>query len=140
MSNKLRIWRHRARVAEAMVWLVLARVLIRHVSLRVWRSSLGRIAQEMPPDSGQTTVMFERAVERAAARLPGDIVCLPRAMALQWMLKRRGHASALLFGVLRERRDGDIRALHAWVEVGGRTVIGADPERSFVRIMALVQP
>ena len=84
--------------------------------------------------------MLTRAVERAAARLPGDTVCLPRAMALQWMLRRRGHASALVFGVQSERREGDIHALHAWVEVGGRTVIGADPERTFARGLVLVQP
>jgi transglutaminase-like putative cysteine protease len=52
-------------------------------------------------------------------------VCLPRAMATQAMLRRRGIASRLCLGVA---RDGRSLAAHAWVEVGQQVIIGeTDP-------------
>jgi hypothetical protein len=133
--------RPRLRVAEAMVLLVLARLLIVAVPLRRWRGTLGRVAPA--PEGTQITVVHRRvagAVKRAGAWLPGDFVCLPRAMAGQWMLRRRGQPSALVFGVLPEHASGDEHALHAWVETGDAVLIGADPTRTYARGLTLVQP
>lgn len=124
-----------------MALLLLARVLILLVPLRRWRGSLGRVA---PAPSGTSVNIVHRRVVRAVLRatswLPGDYVCLPRAMAVQWMLRRRGQSSALVFGVLPEHASGDMHALHAWVEVGGEVIVGADPTRTYARGLALVQP
>jgi len=143
-------WRPRARVAEAALLLALARVLIGQVRLKHWRGTLGRVAPgsvtpsltEAAPGSPQAQVQRRvvRAVLRGAERLPGDTVCLPRAMAVQWMLKRRGLPSALVFGVLPDHASGDMHALHAWVESGSRVLIGDDPTRSYARGLTLVQP
>jgi hypothetical protein len=124
-----------------MVLLLLARVLITLVPLRRWRGTLGRVAAS--PSGSPTTIVHRRvarAVLRATSWLPGDYVCLPRAMAVQWMLRRRGQPSALVFGVLPEHATGDLHALHAWVEVGHEVIMGADPTRSYARGLALVQP
>lgn len=48
-------------------------------------------------------------------------VCLPQALAAQAMLRRRGIASRLCFGVARE---GKMLAAHAWIEIGHKIIIG----------------
>jgi hypothetical protein len=56
--------------------------------------------------------------------------CLPRAMATQAMLRRRGVASRLCLGVARE----DARmAAHAWVEID-RTALADAPGERFARV------
>ena len=66
-------------------------------------------------------------VERAAQRLPFETKCLPRAMALSWLLRRRRLGHCVVIAVRPpELRDGD-HGLHAWVEVDGETVIGDLP-------------
>ena len=127
-------------MAEALALLTLARFLIARVPMRLWRSSLGRVAQEITPGETRPVSPLARAIDRAATRLPGETVCLPRAMAMQWMMRRRGLASALVFGMDRAQPLDTVPALHAWVEAGGRVVIGADPARQFARGLVLAQP
>jgi hypothetical protein len=123
-----------------MVLLILARLLVRWVALHRWRGTLGRVGEAAvsPCDPGYGAV--SRSVVAAARRLPGDFVCLPRAMAVQWMLRRRGLASALVFGVSPQAKDDGLHALHAWVEGGGRIVIGEDQRNQYARGLVLVQP
>ena len=59
--------------------------------------------------------------------MPFETVCLPRAMALSWMLRRRHIAHALVFAARPAERRDDEHALHAWVEVDGTKVIGDEP-------------
>ena len=61
-------------------------------------------------------------VHKVTAHAPFRAVCLPRAMAAQWMLRRRGVQSQLDFGV-RRGEDGALR-FHAWLSVAGETVMG----------------
>ncbi|HXS15590.1 MAG TPA: lasso peptide biosynthesis B2 protein, partial [Polyangiaceae bacterium] len=65
------------------------------------------------------------AVEAAGRRVPRDIKCLPRALALQRMLRRRGAAAEVRFGA--RRVDGEFRA-HAWLEYGGTVILGNLPD------------
>ena len=60
--------------------------------------------------------------------LPFTTKCLPRAMALSWMLCHARLPHAVVFAVRPEglRADGD--ALHAWVEVAGKRILGDLPE------------
>lgn len=61
----------------------------------------------------------------AAANLhPLPTTCLPRAVALWWLLRRAGIDSTIVLGV--QPRPGAITA-HAWVEAAGR-VLG-DPQQ-----------
>lgn len=135
----------RLRVAEALVLLAVARLLVRGVPLKHWRGSLGRMAAPAGPLAFDDAMRLRckrlsRAVQRAADRLPGTSKCLPQAMALQWMLARRAIASTLVFGIrppaLRDQGD----ALHAWVEVGGVVVLGGLPDMTFQRGLELTQP
>ncbi len=127
-------------MAEAVLWLVLARTMIAAVPMRWWRASLGRVdtapapvARSIRPAPPVCRVAV--AVDRAARRLPLNTACLPRAMAVQWMLRRRRIGSTLVVGLA----SGGAPArydLHAWVEADGITVIGAD-QRRYARGLAL---
>jgi len=130
----------RLRVGEAALLLIVARLLIMCVRFGVWRPWLGQMVNTAcrpattPP---MVTWGLVTAVERAQQRLHYPFKCLPRAMALQWMLARRGISTTLLIGVARGEAMGQLHDLHAWVEVNGTTVIGTDPSRVYARVLAL---
>ncbi|MFC3174977.1 lasso peptide biosynthesis B2 protein [Novosphingobium bradum] len=138
-----RLWRHRARVVEAMVLLAAARVLVARVPFRRWRGWLGRAA---PPGAGADPAVDEavglrarrvgRAVDQGARHLPGASKCLPRAMAAAWMLRRRNLPASVIFGVLDSGRRGTPDDLHAWVTCGGQTIAGeGKPDHSPVLVL-----
>ena len=163
-------WHLRGRTLQAMVLLCLARLLIQMLPFRWWRGTLGSLAHRAgepscadsqpgpdgsllaAPETGPAHAARRLAVhvERAAARLPFATKCLPRAMALGWLLRRAGIGYALKFAARpttgpqattgRQATTGDQAtaggpaplglqndSLHAWVEVGEITVIGALP-------------
>ena len=127
-------WRGRGATLEAMAWLVLARLLIARVPFGRWRPWLGT---PVAPPVGDPLVRLDanlaqrrlaRAVVRAAGRLPGESLCLPRAMALQWMLRRRKLGGVIHLGVRPGDQRGGLDDLHAWVTRAGEVLIGADPK------------
>ena len=124
-------WRARGATLEAMAGLAAARVLIATVPFKFWRGLLG---DQIMPESGlpgeprpanPSARRLAVAVDRAAARLPGVTKCLPRAMALQWLLHRRGLDATLVIGVKPGAARGGLDDLHAWVVSEGEVVIGA---------------
>ena len=66
------------------------------------------------------------AVIRAARRLP-RMTCLVEATAADVMLRRRGYASTLKFGVRAPEAGVSLNA-HAWVECAGMVVVGGRVE------------
>ena len=134
-------WHWRGRVAEAMVRLALARLLVTCIPLRRWSGLLGPI--NLIPSAGgganEATRLLARAVTRGAARLPFETKCLPRAIALHTLLRRTGRTSQLVIGVLGSRsrasKQGSLEDLHAWVEINGEVIIGAldEPFHPLVR-------
>ena len=120
-------WVWRLTVGEAMLWLALARFLVSAIPLKRWRRFLGPLC-EPPTVTAQldpAALVFARAVNRGAARLPFETKCLPRAMALHAMLRRHRLPSVLVIGVLDPSQRGTIEDLHAWVESNGTVIIGA---------------
>lgn len=69
------------------------------------------------------------AIDRAGRYVPGA-TCLPKSLALAWMLRGKGVAAAVRIGV---KPAGRFEA-HAWVESGG--VALNDPERPAERYAA----
>jgi hypothetical protein len=67
------------------------------------------------------------AVSAAARRIP-FATCLPQALAVQFLLTRRGIESTLWLGA-RRTEVGRFSA-HAWIKCGGRFVIGG-PTQGF---------
>jgi aryl-alcohol dehydrogenase-like predicted oxidoreductase len=107
-----------------MALLCRARLLIAWVPLRRWRNTLGSTAG-LP--SLADARQLARQVERAATWLPFETKCLPRAMALSWLLRRRHIRHAIVFAVRPPQLRDSADALHAWIESEGLKIIGDLP-------------
>ena len=120
-------WRGRALTGRAMILLAAARVAVALLPFRLWRGRLGLGGGEAARSDTCAARRLARQVERGAWRLPIATKCLHRAMALSWLLRRKGVRHAVVFAVRPpELRDGE-DALHAWVEAGGECLIGELP-------------
>ncbi|HYH37820.1 MAG TPA: lasso peptide biosynthesis B2 protein [Azospirillum sp.] len=84
------------------------------------------------PAAGAVDASTARAVARAVARasrnLPFPAVCLPQAAAAAVMLRRRGLAAEVHFGVA--KRAGTVEA-HAWSRCGDVLVSGGTDSPAF---------
>ena len=104
-----------------------ARLLVDRVPLARWRRSLG-LAVGATGEDARTARSSAADVEWAAKRLPFETKCLPRAMAVSWLLRRRRIGHVVVFAVrppdLRESSD----SLHAWVDVAGERIGGDLPD------------
>ena len=111
---------------EAAVWLGLARLLVKHVPMRYWRAWLTTADTPIATPRHALARAIARTVRSVARRWPLNAVCLPQAMAGQWMLRRRGVASRLWFGVCKAKAaDGAAKLeYHAWLTVGDECVLG----------------
>ena len=118
------LWARRLRTLRAATALCLARLTVACVPFDRWRNSLG--AATGAKSEGEAR-RLAADVEWAAKRLPFETKCLPRAMALSWMLRRRHIAHAMVFAVRPAEMRHAADALHAWVEVDGATVLGNLP-------------
>lgn len=108
----------------------LAALLVMRIGLSAWGyaalSARMPAAAETSPEAHFYARQLARRIERLARFVPGAS-CLTQALALQYLLARAGHASALHVGVRRD--DAGAFAAHAWVSCNGRIVIGAATTR-----------
>lgn len=124
--------RGRLRTVVAMIAIGAAQLAVTLVPFHRWRGSLGtrpsRLDEDrpLPPNAaeGQRTAAI---VERAAQRMPFQTKCLPRAVALSWLLRRKNLPHSVVFAVRPADRRQLPDALHAWVEINGAKVIGELP-------------
>jgi hypothetical protein len=146
-SARLVGWRRRGLIAEAAVWLSLARLALVLAPFPVIARRLGvfvspadpRVAQVIAPTSPRQTQIAKEvswAVTRGAAHVPFKAVCLPQAMAARIMLNRRGVASAMHFGAARGK-DKPLDA-HAWLDAAGVKVTGYPVGPQFAEIACFV--
>jgi hypothetical protein len=68
-------------------------------------------------------------VGACADRVPWKAVCFQRGLALHWMLRRRGIASVLHYGIA-QGNDRGLRA-HVWISADGRVVLGGAEAAEF---------
>ena len=73
---------------------------------------------------------LRRAVQVWSRRAPWRVVCFQSALALQMMLRRRGIASTLHYGIA----QGDALKAHVWLSVAGTIVIGGEDAPRFTEI------
>ena len=136
----------RVMAVEAAFYLLLARLLVRCVPMRYWMGRLhGAAAGSASPDRqgvGRQGVdrqgvgrLVGRIVRAVARRLPVEVVCLPRAVAAHWMLRRRGISSQVVFGV-RRAAPGRAPDYHAWLTVDGDTVMGGRNGAAYAPLLA----
>jgi hypothetical protein len=69
---------------------------------------------------------------RSAARMVPMATCLTQSLALQWLLRRSGYPAAVRLGVT---LHGGFKA-HAWVDCGGKTILGAEPDANYTPLPA----
>jgi hypothetical protein len=117
---------------EATVMLALARLAVRLAPAsrilgwarrprrRVRRFSMGEVG------------WIRWSIEEIAPKPWMNAACLPRALAAQAMLRRRGIASTLCLGVARENQE---LSAHAWLELGQSIVMGGDQAPLFSRLV-----
>ncbi|MGD0799029.1 MAG: lasso peptide biosynthesis B2 protein [Acidobacteriaceae bacterium] len=72
------------------------------------------------------------AVEAVARNSPAKFVCFPQTLAAYAMLRRRGVASTMVYGVTRSA-NGELIA-HTWLLVGDRAVVGGEGAGGFVEV------
>lgn len=132
--------RDRALIAEAILLLIVAKVLIALLPYERWASRLlgtqGTATPEnpLPPAIHIRVFRVRRAIGYAIQRLPGKgarFNCLIRGIAGMWMLNRRRIPSTLYLGVQRIAEDSGafrIRS-HAWLRCGDWIISGDGPHR-----------
>ena len=137
-------------VAEAGVLLLAARIAVAMLPFRrvarwlgqpVAPSALPLVPPRSGPDDAATRVGW--AVRFAAGRLPVEAVCLPQAMAARAMLRRRGIASTVHLGVMRDHGaalaiDPDAPPAHAWLDASGQRITGYPVDPALVEVAAFV--
>jgi hypothetical protein len=109
-------------VAEAAGLLAFIRVAVAIAPFGVVR----RVLHVFPRSHNAARVAW--AVAAAARHVPFRTTCLVESLAADAMLRRRGVASEIRFGV--RPPDGGTLAAHAWVEHNGAVVFGARSDLS----------
>ena len=111
-----------------MAALCVARAVVAALDFKRWRRTLGGTA------AGQTSGLLAAEAQRAAAHvewaarlLPFSTKCLPRAIALSWILRAKSIGHTVVFAVRPAAERGSDDQLHAWVEMAGKTIIGDLP-------------
>jgi hypothetical protein len=116
---------------EAAIMLFVARLVVRCVPparVLAWANRPPRRICRFATDELRWTAW---AIEHVAAGGRMKSACLPRALAAQAMLRRRGILSRLCLGVA---RAGGETLAHAWLEVGEDRIVGGDDAGGFTRL------
>lgn len=122
-------------MAEALLWLAIARVVLLLVPFRAVAARLGDPlnpadgcvrAAELRYDAEALSLAREIgwAVRRTATYVPFRAVCLQQAVAAKLMLRNRGIASTLHLGVATPEGADKVRRAHAWLDAGQVKVTG----------------
>lgn len=132
---------------EAALFLLLARLLVKYVPMHRWRHWLTTAEEAarggLQPEERRLARKVARVVRRVARHVPFPAVCLPQAMAAQWMLRRQGIPSRLFFGARRRLRpesaphtDGSASGMdfHAWLTVGDDCVLGGAERDTYIAL------
>lgn len=112
----------RSYLAEATVLLAFARLAVHVMPMAkvfAWANRPIRCVRRFATNEVQWVAW---SVETMGAKPWMKALCLPRALAAQAMLRRRGILSRLYLGVT---CDEGTLAAHAWVEVNGEVIVGA---------------
>lgn len=120
-----------ASLAEALVWLAVAKMALAWVPVaRIIGWKQRPLERERIADAGALREVRD-AVLVVARYSPVSFVCFPQCLAAGEMLRRRGIASQLHYGVA---RDGNKLVTHTWLEAGGEIVIGGEAAGEYSRL------
>lgn len=119
-------WSLRLRTAEALAYLVATRGVLALLPYAKWSRQVGLVGQPTEADQAEAA-RLARHIERAASRLPLETKCLPRAVALSRMLRRRALPHRLVIAARPAAHRQGQDDLHAWIEVDQVIAIGQLP-------------
>lgn len=125
--------------AEALVLLAVFRVCLALVPVRrIIRGLTHGQAGEAAKDATASEAAWSAArrvrwaVSAAARHSAVEFVCFPQTLAGYTMLRRRGVASTMVYGVMRSP-EGALLA-HTWLTVGGTIVLGGEGGEGFTAV------
>jgi hypothetical protein len=120
---------------------ILIRVGLVLLPFRHLRSILSRVARTLPHPQRADEKQVKRIVRMAKAISPyllGDKPCLTNALAVQFLLVRRGYPSVLRIGVA--KRESSVLEAHAWLEHEGKILMGGtDSPQRFTPLPPIAQ-
>lgn len=126
-------------LSEALAALVVASLAIRWLPFRRTMALAGwRGAARGVRDPGPPSRRVRWAVERWADLVPWRAVCFQRGLAAQWMLRRRGIASLLHYGI--DGRTAGTLSAHVWVEIDGIPLLGGAESARHTAVMVRPEP
>jgi hypothetical protein len=128
-------WEDRLLLSEAMLYLAIASLLISLLSFtRIVRfATAGRMVCD--PSPAPFALRLAWALQACANRVPWKALCFQQALAAHMMLRRRGWAAVMNYGI---RRDDDgALAAHVWICSGDVDVIGCENADDFQLITSL---
>lgn len=112
--------------AEAVLALAFARLALAILPFRLALRCHGLVRTARRTDTvlvpASEVEALGRMVSRVAGHMPFKAVCLQQALAASMMLRRRGRAAEVHFGVARNP-DGKLEA-HAWCISAGQPITG----------------
>jgi hypothetical protein len=115
----------RGLLLEAALGLILARLALRLVPFRRLKPFFNRPVRGPEVDGPARQRLRKEvvwAILRTAKFLPGKMMCFPRGIVAQAMLRRRGVATTLYYGVTTGNGNGS--TAHVWVQDGAQGVVG----------------
>ncbi|MBW8748843.1 MAG: lasso peptide biosynthesis B2 protein [Acidobacteria bacterium] len=132
-TSKFGLWREIPLAAEATAWLFLSWLVLDVLPGKLYRHCMQPRLRVREPAEEQSLREIKRvswAVQRTSIRLPWRSVCFHRGIAAHQMLRRRGIASTLHYGVNPKEK----LAAHVWVTAGGRPVVGVREAVGYTQI------
>ena len=122
-------------LVTALYWVACIRAGLWLLPFRILRPVVDRAARNPGPEVTDELVAARVAWAISnAARLVPRATCVTQALAARILLARRGLASEVCYGV--GRRQGRIIA-HAWLESGGRVIVGGERLESLLPLASL---
>jgi hypothetical protein len=122
-------------LVEALALLGIARLLILIIPFKWLSITLGRHMKESNEEINAADLRHARKVGRAvcsaAHYTPWKSLCLPQAVATQWMLKTRHLSGTLYLGVAKDETNPEKLAAHAWLRCGTIILTGREGHRKF---------
>lgn len=101
----------------------------------VQRLLKGAVAAPIGVRDQATAEQVVWAVEKAGRRMPRFTTCLTQALAVQFLLSRRGYPALLRIGVSKDK-EGEFMA-HAWIESKGEVLIGGEELERYTPLTTL---
>lgn len=125
----------RAVLLEALAALALAALVVAVVPFRRIASFVARRprrAAPTPADRARIIAEVRWAVAAGARRAPWRQKCFEQGLAAQWLLRRRGIAAKLHYGVAKAADQG--LAAHVWLRAEGDDIVGCENSAAFTEL------